>query len=111
MEDLIQKFSLERIQKSGAVFNLQKLDFLNKYYISLKSKQELAEEVLNYGVEFNFIKLEKGSVIFVLNNKSVSRSQFVKYIEIEQTRVNKYSDFFQNNFLFADLNYIKEDLY
>jgi len=36
--------------------------------------------------------------------------QFTKYIETEQTRVNKYSDFFQTNFLFTDLDYLAEDL-
>ncbi|HRV32602.1 MAG TPA: hypothetical protein P5241_03690 [Candidatus Paceibacterota bacterium] len=110
MEDLIQKFTLTRIQKSGAIFNLQKLDFLNKHYISLKPKQELIEEVLNYGTEFNFITLKEGSVILNSNNKSASMLQFTKYIETEQTRVNKYSDFFQTNFLFTDLDYLAEDL-
>ncbi|HHD92202.1 MAG TPA: glutamate--tRNA ligase [Candidatus Portnoybacteria bacterium] len=33
MADLIQEFSLEKIQKSGAIFNLEKLDYLNHYYI------------------------------------------------------------------------------
>ncbi len=110
LEDLIQKFTLTRIQKSGAIFNLQKLDFLNKHYISLKPKQELIEEVLNYGTEFNFITLKEGSVILNSNNKSASMLQFTKYIETEQTRVNKYSDFFQTNFLFTDLDYLAEDL-
>ena len=39
---LIERFSLERVQKAGAVFNLEKLDFLNGHYIRQKTPQELA---------------------------------------------------------------------
>jgi hypothetical protein len=45
------------------------------------------------------------------NNKTASPSQFEKYIETEKTRVCKYSEFFKDNFLFSDLNYIDKDLY
>lgn len=33
MEELIQQFSLERVNKSGAIFDLQKLNWMNSYYI------------------------------------------------------------------------------
>ena len=42
MEDLIKDFSLEKIQKSGAVFNIQRLDYLNGCYIRQKPIQSLA---------------------------------------------------------------------
>ena len=40
LEELIQEFSLERIQKSGAIFNLEKLDYLNHFYIQKLSERE-----------------------------------------------------------------------
>ncbi len=43
MKELIEKFSLERVQKSGAVFNMEKLDYLNGYHIRQKSLDELAD--------------------------------------------------------------------
>ncbi len=39
LDELIEKFSLERVNKSGAVFDLQKLKWMNGYYI-----RELPEE-------------------------------------------------------------------
>jgi len=33
LDDLIKEFSLKNIRKSGAIFNIQKLDYLNGYYI------------------------------------------------------------------------------
>ena len=42
MEELIKDFSLEKVQKGGAVFNIQRLDYLNGFYIRQKSNDELA---------------------------------------------------------------------
>lgn len=41
MKDLINEFSLERVGKSGAVFNIDKLNWLNQQYIKLKSNEEI----------------------------------------------------------------------
>ena len=39
--ELVQAFSLERINKSGAIFDIKKLDSFNQHYIRNKSIQEL----------------------------------------------------------------------
>lgn len=41
MENLISKFSLERVHKAGAVFNIEKLDWLNAEHLRSKSDDEL----------------------------------------------------------------------
>jgi glutamyl-tRNA synthetase len=41
MEQLVQEFSLDRVGKSGAVFNVEKLNWLNQQHLRLKSKDEL----------------------------------------------------------------------
>ena len=48
MEELIDRFSLDRVQKAGAVFNLEKLDWINGTYIRRKSPEELGELILPY---------------------------------------------------------------
>ena len=40
---LSQEFTLEKVQKSGAVFNLKRLDYLNGFYIRQKPLDELTE--------------------------------------------------------------------
>ncbi len=41
LDDLIRDFSLERVGKSGAVFNVEKLNWLNQQHIRLKSDEEI----------------------------------------------------------------------
>lgn len=45
MEDLLRKFSLEKVQKGGAIFNREKLDWLNGVYIRKLSTEELAKRI------------------------------------------------------------------
>ena len=48
MSSLVKEFSLEKIQKSGAIFNQKKLDFLNGFYIRQKSVEKLTELCIPY---------------------------------------------------------------
>lgn len=41
LEELIEKFSIERVHKAGAVFNIEKLNWLNGEHIRAKSSEEL----------------------------------------------------------------------
>ena len=51
MNSLIKEFSLERVQKSGAVFSPKRLDFLNGFYIRQKSIEKLTTLCLPYLVK------------------------------------------------------------
>jgi len=48
LQELIQEFSIEKIQKAGAVFDIKKLDWLNSYYIKKKNVEELTSLVLPF---------------------------------------------------------------
>jgi len=41
MEELISKFTLERVHKAGAVFNIEKLNWLNAEHLRSKSNEEI----------------------------------------------------------------------
>ncbi len=41
LDEMIEKFSLERVNKSGAVFNIEKLDWLNGLHIRNKTSEEI----------------------------------------------------------------------
>ncbi len=51
MASLIKDFSLEKVQKGGAIFNIKRLDFLNGFYIRQKSIEKLTELCLPYLLE------------------------------------------------------------
>jgi nondiscriminating glutamyl-tRNA synthetase len=57
LSSLVKEFSLERVQKSGAIFNIQKLDFLNNFYIRQKTPKELTELCLPYLIEAGFLEI------------------------------------------------------
>ena len=48
MEELINDFSLEKIQKSAAIFNIDKLDWINGLYIRKMPLMELTKKCLPY---------------------------------------------------------------
>jgi len=59
MASLIKEFSLERVKKGGAIFNIKRLDFLNGFYIRQKPLDKLTNECLPYLIKAGFIKKEE----------------------------------------------------
>lgn len=53
MDELIQAFSLERIGKAGAKFDIQKAQWYNQQYLRAKSNAELATYLLNHLAQEN----------------------------------------------------------
>jgi glutamyl-tRNA synthetase len=53
-EELVSLFSLERIQKSGAHFNPEKLDWFNQEYIKLMPEKEAIDMMLSFFPEESF---------------------------------------------------------
>ncbi len=53
---LIEEFSLEHCQKSSAIFNVQKLDWINGFYIRNKSLKKLTELCIPYLIKTNLIQ-------------------------------------------------------
>lgn len=95
LQELIKDFSLERVQKSGAIFNIKKLDFLNSYYIKQKSADELFD--LSYEYIKDFIKQEG------------DKEKIKKILEVYKTRINKLSDLpTEIDFFFKDIDYPKD---
>jgi len=73
MEELIEKFDIKKVQKSGAIFNLEKLDWLNKQYIKKIPTKDLAKMLLEY-----------------LSEKKPD--SWEKIVELEKDRISKLSD-------------------
>ncbi len=51
LEELVEEFSLERIQKGGAVFNVQRLDWINGFYIRKKSLRDLTQLCISFFIK------------------------------------------------------------
>lgn len=48
LDEMMKLFSLEKLQKAGAVFNIDKLKWLNKHYLKLLSPERVGEALLAY---------------------------------------------------------------
>lgn len=93
-EELIKEFDLKRVQKSGAVFNPEKLAWLNAQHIKNMPIDELAEK-LN-----EFIPIEwRINAEWMKNNEEL----LVKAIELERERIKKLSDFKELGGFFFEL--------
>lgn len=88
LPELVQEFDLKRVQKAGAVFNREKLDWLNAQYLKKLSNNELAARLAP--------QLEKES-------KKFTKKMLRKLVEVERERMKKLSDFAKLTGFFFEL--------
>lgn len=101
---LIKEFSLEKIQKAGAIFNQNKLDFLNGFYLRQKSKEKLAELCVPFLEKAGLINEEKGT--YSTKKGEISFERLAKIISLYQERIKKLSEIAELvDFFFKDPDY------
>ena len=65
LEELARDFSLEKIQKAGAVFNISRLDYLNGFYIRNMALEKLVALCVSYlptrGADAEYVKKVVGA--------------------------------------------------
>lgn len=74
MDELVKDFTLERVQKAGAVFNLKKLDWVNCQWIRRLSLGELAEKVKPFLKDSKWFKADE---------------RLERFLQVTQTRLEK----------------------
>ncbi len=79
LDELITEFDLKRVQKAGAVFNIEKLGWLNSQYIKKISAEDLAEKIKTFVPEKWTAE----------ENKEI----LIKAIDAERDRMRKLMDF------------------
>lgn len=81
MDELIEKFSLERVHKAGAVFNLEKLKWLNAEHLRSKADEEI----------LGMLKKELAESDY--KAKTFSDNYLLQIIEVMKPRVNFVNEF------------------
>jgi glutamyl-tRNA synthetase len=96
-EELIKFFSLNGLHKAGAIFNYQKLDWMNSQYLKNKTNQELLELSRKYIEKY----LTETSLEF-------DENKLLKIIQTEKTRIKNLSEITENfDIYFKDVQYDK----
>ncbi|MEE8179693.1 MAG: glutamate--tRNA ligase [bacterium] len=95
-EELIEKFSLEKIGKSAAIFDSEKLKWMNGEYIRRMKPEVLTDLLIPY--------LKKTSLVEQI---LATPKKMTEIVRLEQERIKIFSDFFQEaDFFFEkDFNY------
>ena len=95
MEELIDLFSLDRVSKSGAVFDYKKLLWYNEHYLREKSNEELYPRVRTIAEE---------------QGLKPDRNYLLEIIELMKDRVSKIEEFItKGQFFFEDPEEYEED--
>ncbi len=98
--ELINEFSLDKVQKSGAVFNVDKLDWINGEYIRRKSPAELTTLAAPHFSDF---------LQFPVPNDQFPLEYLEKAIALEQPRLKKLSEIGEKaDYFFRDPEYDPE---
>jgi glutamyl-tRNA synthetase len=95
MPELIKEFSIERVQKAGAVFNVEKLDWLNGLYIREKSALEIATLILPRLNETDWFKntaYKDLSEEELQKDESSEANNFLKYTSSVQSRMKTLNE-------------------
>ena len=99
LSEIIEKFSLKRVQKSGAIFNIQKLDSINAHYIKQLSQDKQLALGRQYLIKNGF-DIEKWT-----------ETQLNQIIQIDIQRIKKFADIGKEiDFLWQQPNYSPEIL-
>ncbi|MDB4940151.1 MAG: gltX [Candidatus Doudnabacteria bacterium] len=88
LQELIEQFELSKVNKSGPIFDIEKLDWFNNLYIRKMSNAEIVTAVLP------FLKAD-GLIVDELqskNGKKITQEFLESIIEIEKERMKKFSE-------------------
>ena len=126
VKELTQEFSLEKIQKGGAIFNIEKLDWFNGYYIRQMSLEKLTELCIPDLIENSLIKPKfkseqyppayggysiKEEYIISKTEEKIRPEKLKKIIALEQERMKKFSEVGElTEFFFKDKLKYKPEL-
>lgn len=99
MEELIRDFDIERVTKAGAVFDIEKLNWVNAHYIKEKSDEELVALVKPYLLKEGFVDDGTSEETYIYIIKAIKDK--LNYLE-ESVELTK------ELFLKADLNNLDE---
>ena len=97
MPELIEKFSLDRVHKGGAVFDIKKLEYINNHYIKEMSVAEFSEVIRNFWKEtastpafIDFADIEKFLYALEMTKDRIKKlSEISEHLELFYTPVEK----------------------
>ncbi len=91
-EELAEEFAIEKINKAGAVFNREKLDWFNKEYLRAMPVARLAELAVPFFVKAEVLRPEGGGFAACRGVLRFDRALVEKAVSLEQRRVTTLAE-------------------
>jgi nondiscriminating glutamyl-tRNA synthetase len=89
MDELIKQFSLDNVHKAGAVFDIDKLDWINGLYVRNLSNEDFAKECLPVIVQAGLIAQKGDKFYNAVNKEEISMAWIVKVCALEKPRIKR----------------------
>ncbi len=103
LEELEEIFDLAHVNKSGSIFDLQKLDWFNGHYIRHSSLEQITHEAIPYFISSGLISMVGTDRYKTNANEGISFDTLKNIVEIERQRIKKMSEIALNaHFYFVD---------
>ena len=111
IDELVPVFSLERVIKSGARFNVEKAKWYNKEYLRMKSDDELTDLFIPI-LEANGIKISADAVVPDFQNATFSREYVKKVVALVKERATFVADMWDiaKALFVAPTEYVQKDV-
>ncbi len=104
LEEMIRQFKLEKLNKSPAVFNVSKLNYLNRYYLRNTKPENLLPHL-----DFQNFGVFSGDIFIAKNNVHYSYEKILKIIELGKERAITLKEILPTvDFFFNDFDYLPE---
>jgi glutamyl-tRNA synthetase len=107
LDELIKEFSLEKMQKSASVFNIEKLNWFNAHYIKNTPIEKLTKLCVPYLEKENLIEKISNLEFKILNSgEKINFVWLQKTVKLAQERMRKLSEIRElTKFFFQKPNY------
>jgi glutamyl-tRNA synthetase len=83
LEEIVKEFSIDRVQKAGAIFNIEKLRWMNGEYIKKIDNTELLSRIISFSPEME-IDLKKFNLEQQLKLVSLSKERMQTLMDFKQ---------------------------
>jgi len=92
LPELINQFSLDGVHKAGAVFDIDKLDWINGMYVRKLTPAEFVNECIPYLEKAELIKRDGEKIISIKTDEKLKLAFLKDLLALEQTRIKRLSE-------------------
>ncbi len=98
LEEMVKLFDIENVNKSGAIFNIPKLEWYNNHYIRSTDLSEITKQCIRFYADSHILHMgsKEGEFIADEGGETVDFDMLMRIVNLERERVKRLSEIPQN---------------